>query len=49
VGKPEGKKIQLERPTHRWEDNIKIFFKETQLRDLEWICVSQGRAIGGLL
>jgi hypothetical protein len=28
IGKPEGKG-SLGRPTHRWEDNIKIDLKET--------------------
>jgi hypothetical protein len=27
VGKPEGKR-QLERPGHRWEDNIKMDLRE---------------------
>jgi hypothetical protein len=26
VGKPEGK-IQLERPRHRWKDNIRVEFR----------------------
>jgi len=27
VGRPEGKRL-LERPKHRWEDNIKMFLQE---------------------
>jgi hypothetical protein len=34
-GKTE-RRIQLERPWYRWEDNIKMGFKEIQL-----ICVAQ--------
>jgi hypothetical protein len=31
VGKPEGKKITLRRPSHRWVDNIKM-----DLREIGW-------------
>jgi hypothetical protein len=31
MGKPEGKR-RLETPRHRWEDNIKVDFRETGLR-----------------
>jgi hypothetical protein len=33
VGKPEEKRL-LERPRHRWEDNIKLDFRE-----IEWDCM----------
>jgi hypothetical protein len=41
VGKPEGKK-PLERPRHRWEDNIKMDL-EIVWEDVDWI------HFGGLL
>ena len=36
VGKPEGKR-PLERPRHRWEDNIKKDFQEVRCGDMDWI------------
>ena len=38
VEKPEGK-IQLGRPRHRWEDNIKMDLRE--VGDLDWIVLVQ--------
>jgi hypothetical protein len=34
VGKPEGKR-SLQRPTHRWKDNIKIALRETGFWSVE--------------
>jgi hypothetical protein len=34
VGKPEGKR-QLERPTRRWEYNIKIEFEEVEWKGMD--------------
>ena len=42
VGKPEGKRL-LERPRHRWEDNIKMDLQEVGCGDVEWIEVAQDR------
>jgi len=42
VWKPEGKK-PLERPRHRWEDNIKIDLQEVDGGGLEWIYLAQER------
>jgi hypothetical protein len=36
VGKPEGKR-PLERPRHRWENNIKMDLRETGWGGMEWI------------
>ena len=36
VGKPEGKE-PLGRPSHRWEDNIKIDLQEVGCGDMDWI------------
>jgi hypothetical protein len=41
VGKPEGKK-PLGRPRRRWEDGIRMDFKETGLR-VHWILLAQDR------
>ena len=35
VGKPEGKR-QLGRPRRRWEDNIKMEFKEVGCGGMDW-------------
>ena len=40
VGKPEGKRL-LERPRHRWEDNIKMDLQEVGCGDLDWIELAQ--------
>jgi hypothetical protein len=39
-GKPEGK-IQLIRPTHRWEDNIKMDLMKIGWECVDWIHMSQ--------
>ena len=36
VGKREGKR-PLERPWHRWEDNIKMDFQEVGCGGMDWI------------
>ncbi|KAJ4439968.1 hypothetical protein ANN_08099 [Periplaneta americana] len=42
VGRPEGKR-PLERPRHRWEDNIKMDLREVGYDDKEWINLVQDR------
>jgi hypothetical protein len=42
VGKSEGK-TTLVRPRHRWEDGIRMNFKETGWRSVEWIQLAQDR------
>jgi hypothetical protein len=42
VGKPEGKG-PLGRPRHRWEDNIKLDFKEIGVDGANWIWLAQDR------
>jgi hypothetical protein len=42
VGKPERKK-PLERPKHRWENNIKIDLQEVGCGDMDWIDLAQDR------
>jgi hypothetical protein len=42
VGKPEGRR-PLGRPRRRWEDNIKIYFREVGWGDIDWIYLSQDR------
>ena len=42
LGKPEGKK-PLERPRHRWEDNIKMDLQEVECRFMDWIELAQDR------
>jgi hypothetical protein len=42
VGKPEGRR-PLERPRHRWEDNIKIDLWEVGWGGMDWISVAQDR------
>jgi hypothetical protein len=39
---PEGRR-SLERPRHRWKDNIKIDFEEVRWRDRDWIAVAEDR------
>jgi hypothetical protein len=43
VGKPEGKR-PLERPRHRWEDNIKMDLREVGWGVMDWIDLAQDRA-----
>jgi hypothetical protein len=40
VGKPEGKS-SLGRPSHRWEDGIRIDVRETSWEDVECVQLSQ--------
>lgn len=40
--KSEGKS-QIERPSCRWEDNIKIHFKEMRFACVDWIKMAQDR------
>jgi hypothetical protein len=42
VGKPEGKR-PLERPRHRWEDNIRMDFQEEGCGGIDWIRLAQDR------
>jgi hypothetical protein len=42
VGKPEGKRL-LRRPRHRWEDIIKMDFRETGMECVDWIHLAQNR------
>jgi hypothetical protein len=42
IGKPEGKK-PLQRPTHRWVDNIKMDLTEIGWGDMDWIDLAQDR------
>ena len=42
VGKPEGKR-PLERPRHRWEDNIRMDLQEVGCGGMDWIDLTQDR------
>jgi hypothetical protein len=42
VGKPEGKS-PLERPRHKWEDNIKLDLREIGIDGSNWIQLAQDR------
>jgi hypothetical protein len=42
VGKPEGKR-PLGRPRRRWEDNIKMDFREIEWGGVAWIHLAQDR------
>jgi hypothetical protein len=42
VGRPEGR-IPLGRPGRRWEDNIKMDFREIRFGDVDWIHWAQDR------
>jgi hypothetical protein len=42
VGRPEGKR-PLQRPRHRWVDNIKMDLGEIQWDDMDWIYLAQDR------
>jgi hypothetical protein len=42
VGEPEEKR-PLERPRHRWVDNIRIDLGEVGCGDVDWICLAQDR------
>jgi len=41
-GKPEGKR-PLGRPTHKWEDNIKMDIQELGCGGMDWIELAQER------
>jgi hypothetical protein len=43
VGIPEGRR-SLGRPRCRWEDNIKVYFKEIGHEGVDWINFAQDRA-----
>jgi hypothetical protein len=42
VGRPEGKR-PLRRPSHRWEDNIKMDLREIGIDGANWIRLAQDR------
>jgi hypothetical protein len=42
MGKPEGKR-PLERPRHRWEDNMKMDLQEMECASMAWIDLAQDR------
>jgi hypothetical protein len=42
VGRSEGKR-PLERPRHRWEDNIKMDLRERGIDGANWIQLAQDR------
>jgi hypothetical protein len=42
VGRPEGKR-PLGRPKPRWEDNIKMNFREIGIDEANWIGLAQDR------
>jgi hypothetical protein len=48
MGKPDGKR-PLRRRRHRWEDNIKMKFKDIGWDVMDWIHLAQNRTSGGLL
>jgi hypothetical protein len=42
VGRPKGKR-PLRRPRRRWEDNIKMDFRETGIDGANWVRLAQDR------
>jgi hypothetical protein len=42
VGRTEGRRL-LERPRHRWEDNIKMDFRDMGWGSMDWIDLAQDR------
>jgi hypothetical protein len=48
VGNPEGKR-PLERPRHRWVNNIKMDLRDIGWDGMHWINLAQNRTNGGLL
>jgi hypothetical protein len=42
MGKPEAKR-PLGRPTHRWEDRIRMDLRETGWGSVDWIQLAQDR------
>jgi hypothetical protein len=47
-GKSEGKR-QLERTGHRWKNDFKIYLKEIDFVNVEWIHSTQESMYGGVL
>jgi hypothetical protein len=46
LGKPEGKR-PLGRPRHRWEDGVRMDFREIGLGGVDWIRLAQNTAVTG--
>jgi hypothetical protein len=42
-GKDEKCKIPREKPTHGWENNIRMDPKDIAWEDVDWICLAQDR------
>ena len=42
VGKPKGRR-PLERPRHKWEDNVKMHLQEVGWGPMDWIDLAQDR------
>jgi len=42
MGKPEGRR-PLERPRHRWEDNIKMDLQDVGCGGMDWIELAEDR------
>jgi hypothetical protein len=42
VGKSEGKR-PLRRPSHRWEDNIRMDVREIRWEGVDWLHLAQDR------
>jgi hypothetical protein len=42
IGRPEGRR-PLGRPSHRWEDNIRMDVREIGFGDVDWINLAQDR------
>jgi hypothetical protein len=42
VGKPEGRR-PLERPRHRWEDNIRMDLRKVRCGCVDWMELAQDR------
>jgi hypothetical protein len=42
VGRPEGKRL-LGRPRHKWEDNIQVDLRETEIDGANWIWLAEDR------
>ena len=45
MGRPEGKRL-LERPSRRWEDNIKMDLQEVGCGGMDWIELAKGQVAG---
>jgi hypothetical protein len=48
VGKPEGRR-SLQRPRHKWVDNVKMDLRDIGWNGMDWIDLAQDRTSGGLL